>query len=481
MTGLFLAALTVGLLVYALQIVSSAVQERLADEPRAPQARERVFAVNTVTAQPDTVHPILETFGQIEARRTLEVRAAVPGRVVSLSERFEDGGEVQAGDVLVQIDPAETQAEIDRLTADLDDAKAEQRDARRSLELARAEQAAAEDQAALREKAFQRQADLAGRGVGTAAAIEEAELAAAAARANVLARRQAVAQAEARIDLSATRLRRAEIALAEARRDLADTTITAPFDGILNETSLVQGRLVSVNEQVAELIDPSDLEVAFRVSNAQYARLIDPAGGLVEAPARVILDAGGVDLSAKGRLVRVDAATGEGQAGRMVFAELEAAAGFRPGDFVTVRVTEPAVEDVVRLPAAALGADGQVLVVDAENRLEALPVTLVRRQSDDVLVRGDGLTGRDVVAARTPLLGPGIAVRIVDPSPQDEARADVPSGMLDLTAERRARLVAFIEANDRMPADAKARVLAQLSERRVPAQVVERLERRMGG
>jgi hypothetical protein len=165
----------------------------------------------------------------------------------------------------------------------------------------------------------------------------------------------------------------------------------------------------------------------------------------------------------------------------MVYAELEAAAGLRPGDFVTVRVTEPAVDDVVRLPAAALGADGQVLVVEDENRLQALPVTLVRRQADDVLVRGDGLAGRDVVAARTPLLGPGIAVRVIGPSPSDEARAAAPSDMLELSAERRARLVAFIEANDRMPEADKARVLAQLSERQVPAQVVERLERRMGG
>ena len=53
--------------------------------------------------------------------------------------------------------------------------------------------------------------------------------------------------------------------------------------------------------------------------------------------------------------------------------------------------------------------------------------------------------------------------------------------MLELTEERRAKLVAFIEGNTGMPAEAKARVLGQLQEPMVPAQVVERIEARMGG
>lgn len=63
---------------------------------------------------------------------------------------------------------------------------------------------------------------------------------------------------------------------------------------------------------------------------------------------------------------------------------------------------------------------------------------------------------------------------------REEAVPAVPE-MLELSAERRARLVAFVEANDRMPQEAKARVLAQLAEPQVPAQMVARIESRMGG
>ena len=53
--------------------------------------------------------------------------------------------------------------------------------------------------------------------------------------------------------------------------------------------------------------------------------------------------------------------------------------------------------------------------------------------------------------------------------------------MVELTDERRAKLMAFIEGNGYIPPDAKKRILAQLKKDKVPANVVERIESRMGG
>ncbi|MEO0744651.1 MAG: HlyD family efflux transporter periplasmic adaptor subunit [Pseudomonadota bacterium] len=475
--GLVLAALSLGLLAYAAQIVGGAVQDRMSREQTAPVARERVFAVGVVRAVPGTETPVLESFGEVRSRRTLELRAAASGRVIELSDVFEDGGAVQAGQVLLRIDPANAEADRARAEADLLDAEAEVRDAERGLTLARDEERAAQDQADLRERAFARQRDLAARGVGTAAAVEDAELAAASARQSVLSRRLAVAQAEARVDQAQTRLVRARIALNDMQRMLEDTTVTAPFDGTLSATNVVQGRLISANEKLADLIDPGALEVSFRVSTAQYSRILSREGDLIDAPVTAILDVSGVDLTARGVISRASAGVGETQTGRLVFARLDAAPGFKPGDFVTVQVEEPPLEQVVRLPASAIDAQGTVLVLGAEDRLEAVEVQLMRRQGDDVLVRGADIVGRDVVEARSPLLGAGIRVRPLRPTDAAPAEPE----MVELTEERRARLVAFVEANQRMPAEAKARVLARLSEARVPAGMVARLESRMGG
>lgn len=479
LTGVFLLSVTLGLLVWAGSTIYAALQERWADTPGQRPARERVFAANVVAVTPEDIRPVLTTFGEVRARRELDIRAATGGEIVWLADAFEEGGQVAEGEVLVRIDDAEAQSVLSTARTDMSEAEAELREAQRALGLAAEDIAVAEEQAVLRERALARQRDLSDRGVGSAAAVETAELAAAAARQAVLNRRQAEATAEARVDQAMTALERRGIALAEAERELRDTEIVAEFDGTLAEVSVVVGGLVTPNERIARLIDPSALEVAFRVSTPQYARLLTDNGQLIGAEVTAAIDVLGVELSATGVVSRESAAVGEGQTGRQLFARLEAAPGFRPGDFVEIRITEPVLTRVARLPATAVDAGGGVLVVGDEDRLEVGSVEVLRREGDDVIVRARGLSGREVVAERTPLLGAGIKVR---PIRRDGPMtgAEEPE-YLELDPERRARLVAFVEGNQFMPEEAKARVLAQLREDKVPARVVERIESRMGG
>ncbi|MDM8164406.1 HlyD family efflux transporter periplasmic adaptor subunit [Roseovarius sp.] len=479
LTGLLLLSLTLGLLVYAGQIVFSAVQERMADEPRVPERRERVFAVNVVEAREQTITPELTAYGEIQSRRTLEIRARTTGTLVTLADNFEEGGVVEAGQLLAQVDPADAEFALNRAESELTDAQAEKKEAVRGLELAQDELEAAEEQATLQEKAYQRQVDLEDRGVGTSAAVETAELAAAQARQAVIARRQALAVAEARIDQADTSLARARIAFDEAERQLADTRIVAGFSGTLSDVSVVEGGLVSANEQLGTLVDGNALEVSFRVSTPQYGRLLDETGSLLKAPVSAYLSAYGLDLEARGVISRESAAVGEGTTGRLLFARLYEAPAMKPGDFVTVRIEEPSLERLVRLPASSLGPSGTVLVLDEENRLKTLQVEVLRRQGDDILVRGEGLPGARVVVERTPLLGEGIRVRPLTSGVQEEPEAD-PS-TLELSAARRERLMEFVEASADMSDEVKRRLLGQLEQERVPARVVERLERRMGG
>lgn len=479
LTGLFLLSLTLGLLAYAGVLVRDAVQDAMNQEPRMPSARERVFAVNIVEARPETLRPILSTFGEVQSRRTLELRAAASGALLDLAPEFVEGGQVDAGQLLARINPASAQSALDRAESDRLDAEAEQREAERAIVLARDELTAAEEQVALREQALERARSLLDRRVGTAATVEDAELALSSARQSVLTRRQAVATAEARIDQAATALRRTEIAVEEAQRTLDDTEVRAAFGGTLSDVTVVAGRLVSTNEQLAQLVDPQALEVAFRVSTQQYARLLTENGRLQEMPVTVTLDIFGTNLAATGLVSRDGAAVGEGQTGRLLFATLDAPRGFKPGDFMTVAIEEPEVRDVIRLPATALNAANQVLVLDEGSRLSAMQVDLVRRQGDTVLVRAEALDGRQVVAERTPLLGAGILVEPVGESA--EAPEPAAPAMMELSEERRARLVAFVEANSRMPEEARTRLLAQLAQPQVPAETVERIESRMGG
>ncbi len=477
--GMFLLSLTLGLFAYAGLMVRDAVQSRMSEEPRNRPSRERVFAVNVVPIEIGAIAPTLSAFGEVQSRRTLELRAASGGALSDLDEEFVEGGKVIAGQLLARVDPTTAQATLERAESDLLDAQAEQREADRAILLARDELEAAQEQVTLREKALRRQEDLLTRNVGTAAAVESAELALSSAKQSVLNQRQALATAEARIDQAATRLRRTEIALSEAKMGLKDTEIRAEFEGTLSDVTVVAGRLVSPNEKLAQLVDATSLEVAFRVSTQQYARLLDDQGQLLDAPVDVSLEVFGTDITTPGRLSREGASVGDGQTGRLLFAELEKPVGLKPGDFVTVAITEPELRGVARIPATAINAAAQVLAVGEDERLEVVDVQLLRRQGDEVLIRSRALAGRVIVAERTPVLGAGIKVKAVQQGAAQEAPEQ--PAMIELSAERKAKIIAFVEANNRMPADVKTRILGQLEQPKVPVQVVERIEGRMGG
>ncbi|WP_371169455.1 efflux RND transporter periplasmic adaptor subunit [Aliiroseovarius sp. 2305UL8-7] len=477
LTGLFLLATTLGLLAMAAGMVNSAFKARAERDNAQPTARERMFSANVIKVSQQTLTPVLTTFGELSSRRALDIRTLTGGTVVEIAPNFETGGVVSAGDLLLRIDPTDFERSLRLAQTDFTQAQAELRDAAAALDLAQDDLENARRQADLREAALTRQRDLVSRSVGTTAAVETAALAASSAQQAVLSKRQAVIAAQARVATAEATLTRREIGLDEAQLRLDETRIIAEIDGTLSEVSVLRGGIVTANEKLGRIVDPSALEVAFRISAAQYARLLNDTGDLTNTTVNVRLDANGVNLTSEGRIDRESAAVGEGLTGRQLFASLAPAAGMRPGDFVTVEVAEPVLNNVVLLPASALNAQSEVLVLGPEDRLESTQVKLLRRQGNDVIVDALGLEGREVIAERNPALGGGIRIKpvregVVTPEPQAE--------LITLTPTRIAALRSFVEGNKRMPDAARNRILSQLDDGKLPADTLDRLEKRMG-
>lgn len=470
--GLCLLVLTAGLLLIAGNVFYNAVQEKQAQSERQQPQRERTFSVEVETVALRTVTPVIETYGEVVSGRTLEIRAVSGGALVRLDQNFREGGKVGAGDLLFQTDPASAEAALKLLQTELADAEAQLVEAREALILAQDEQVAAERQEALRRQALDRQKSLKERGVGTDAAIESAELALSSAEQTILGKRQAVADAKARISRAESQLGRTRINADEAARKLRDTAVHAAFDGVLSDVSVVLGGLVNANERVGQLIDPNELEVLFRISNAEFATLSAGASGLADAG--VLVEFNGLPEPVRGRIARVSAAVGEGQTGRELYAalDLDPSASLRPGDFVSVRIEEPELTDVAVIPASAVTTAGEVLLVGADNRLEAAKVQVLRKQGDNVLVKADAIVGRQLVLKRAPQLGVGIRV---DPKSagglviEDEA-------LVPLSEEKQALIIAALEQNRRIPVSVRERMLARVRTGEVPAQMAERLE-----
>ena len=476
--GLLLFSLALGLLGLAGNTIKVAVQDRMNQEPRSQKARERTFAVKVVPAEVTSINPTLNAFGEIQSRKTLDLRMAASGQIQELSTNFVEGGSVKSGELLIRLDDSDYQTAVDLAENNLIDAKNEVMEAARNLSFSKEELAAAEEQEKLRLRALTRQKDLVERGVGTAAALENAELSASGATQAVLSRKAAVDQAKNRGAQAETRLVRAELALKDAKRKLEDTKLYAEFSGLLSGVSLVKGGIVSANERLGQLIDPEVLEVSFKISTQQYTRLLNDNGELLKAPVSVALTNTEQGLNADGVIIRDSASVAKGQTGRQVYAKLTKSVGFKPGDFVAVKVEEPTLNWVVKLPSTALDASNNVLLLGEGERLEEAQVKLMRRQGNEVIVRSRDLSGKEIVAQRTPVLGAGIKVKAIRSGEENEV-AEVE--MLELTEERRAKLISAIETNGYIPKTVKERIIGQLTQPKVPADVVARIESRMGG
>lgn len=480
--GVALAAATVGLIAFGVLYLMEA-QEAGQDRRQGPQ--ERSFVVHMATLERTVAHPKIVAYGEIRSWRSLELRASAGGRLVDISPEFRDGAAVRAGELLFLIDPAEARARLADAEAAQADAEAEKAEADEAVVLAELEYEAAVRQRDLRRQALQRQRQLLDKGFATEASVEEAELALTTAEQAVLSRAQTRIVARKRVERAALAVTRAVIALEDARRIAEETRVEAPFDGLLSEVDAVLGRLVTANEKLGVLIDPAALEAVFRVSNAQFARLIDDRGTLRQAAVTVTLDLGDRPVSVTGTIERAAAVVAQGQSGRLIYAKLDVGPStiLRPGDFITATIAEPALPDVAVLPAASVSADGRILLVDADSRLTEHSVTILRRQGDSIIVAGAPFGARYVVE-RLPQLGPGVRVK---PAAQEEGAGPSASAVsagderIALSDERRRALIAFIENSSHMPADRKLRLLRILGQPEVPKRTIERLEARMAG
>ena len=387
-----------------------------ATKPRIERAepREREWPIAAATVEIADIQPEIVAFGEIVARRDVELRALVAGRVVETGPNFADGGIVREGDLLVGIDPFEYEAAVEEAKAGLAEAKAALAEA--EADLAAEEAALAEERALLEiaEREMARRADLVARGIGSekdldAAAMRRGERA----RAAVLAERRTVAL-RARVARRQAALARGAVALDRARRALENTRLAAPFGGYLTEISAALGKRLGMNDRVARLLDLERPEARIHLSDAEYGRLVSAPRGLVGRPARVVWRAGDRIFSYRAAIGRVQGEVDPASGGVTVHAPIADAgldAPLRPGAFVEVRIPDRVYRQAARLPEAALvGEDTVYAVVDG--RLEPRLVALLARVGNDVVVVGEIADGERIAATRFPEIGPGVKVGV---------------------------------------------------------------------
>lgn len=357
---------------------------------KAQQQGEPVPSVVTQAATAKEVASVLEYVGRSEASQRVEIRARVTG--VLLERPFEEGAVVDAGTLLFRIDPAEFQANLDSAKANV----------------ARAQAAVEEAAANLKRYEVLLQKD-----VTSVAKFDEAKAKDATAKSELLA---------------------AEAAMKKAELDLGYTEIKAPIAGRTGRAQADVGNLISPETGVlATIVQLDPINVIFSIGEREYLNYSQTHnredGPKMTPRVRLANDAlyehpGKFDLIDN----EVDAATGTIRI-RVSFPNPQGL--ILPGQFVSVVLTSNEPEKHVVIPQASVQSNQAgpfVLVVDADDRVEARPIKTGQRLETEIVV-AEGLdAGETIIVEGIQKVRPGAKVKSVSAAAPGAAKATTAEG-----------------------------------------------------
>lgn len=181
----------------------------------APQRQGGGVPIEVAKPERATVTEDLEALGTLAADESVVIAPEIAGRVVELG--FKEGEAVKRGQALVKLDTAILSAELKQAQSDV----------------------------GLARDTYERLRSLVQRGSGTQVAMEQAAA--------------ALASQEARLQLSQAKM--------------AQSTIAAPFDGVIGLRSVGVGDFVSVGKQLITLTKIDTMKVDFRVPEIFLSKL----------------------------------------------------------------------------------------------------------------------------------------------------------------------------------------------------------------
>lgn len=341
------------------------------EEPGAgaePPVRVRVAEVESRTLA-ETVRGI----GTLRAAQTVELRPEISGTVTRIP--FEEGGAVEADDLLFQLDTRKLEQELGSRQAGLEAARARQENAERELNRI--------------ERLFRQQ-------VATEDARDQAATELRAARAEV---------------------DRLEAELSLARERLEDASIRAPFAGRISEALVDEGDYVQTGALLATLYRTDPVEIEFTLPERHSGR--------IEAGQDVALSVSAhPDRTFHARTVFVSPSVSDQTRDFLVKARLDDPdPPLKPGTFATAVLTVDLREGALVIPEEALIATREgyiVFVVDEDQRAERRSVQIGLRNPGVVeIVQGLELGERVVRTGH---------MRLADGSPLTIAGEDTATG-----------------------------------------------------
>ena len=373
-------------------------------------SREKAYAVQGIPAVASDFRPMMRLFGTVSASRKVDLRALVSGEVIWVNPDLAEGQLVREGEELVRIDPFEYEGGVTEAEANLLEAKAKLSETKATLASDEATLAFLTEQRDFAANDLERAQTLVKSGSLTKQALENRKLTVSQREQAVNARVNNLAVLRARVEQQNANIERLEWRLKQARRNLADTSLKAPFTGLVQTKNVDLGRSVSGNDTLVSLYDPEQMDVRFTLSDAQYGRLISVGNNLRGRKITVRWKLGEVVDSHDAVIDRVTPEVNAANGGIEVYARLAKGSDLRSGTFVELQVPDKIYRNAITVPQAAIYQGNLVYVVE-EGRMQPREVSILAYLGDNVLVDGADFTPQDeIISTRVAEAGPGLKV-----------------------------------------------------------------------
>jgi len=335
---------------------------------------------------------ILDASGYVVARRQATVASKITGRMVELD--IEEGDHVQAGQIIAKLDDTNIRATLDQAGAQRSFAKAGLEETQVNLTNA--------------QRDYDRQKSLLAGHFVSQAAVDNAQTSVDALRAQLATQRRNVDVAERGVNV--------------AQRNLDDTTVRAPFAGVVTVKAAQPGEIVSpisagggfTRTGIGTIVDMESLEIQVDV-NENFINRVEPDQKVIaklnaypdwQIPAHVIAVIPTADRSKGTVMVRIgldqkDARILPEMGVRVAFLSREPQDGGRPVNGVS-------------LPSNAVQASGAtgVVFVLHDTTLERRAVRLGSGNNDKVTVVSGVTAGERVAVGDFAVLKDGATVRV---------------------------------------------------------------------
>ena len=354
-----------------------------ADKSPEPEA---AIAVKTMRVKSAELAVRVESQGVAKARTRTSLISEVSGAVLRVSDNFVVGGTFQAGDMLLALDPTDYEVALQRAEARLMSAKA-------AMEFERARSVQAEKEWAM-----------------TGRPQSEAPL--------LALRRPYLLEAQANLLQAQSEVRQAKIKLEK-------TIIKAPYAGMVANKLADVGQFVTAGTRVGEAFAIDFVEVRLPLTERDLS-MMDSLLSTSLTEKMVVLSGtvDGISASWQATIARSEGVVSELNRAQYLVARLADPYGLdkdqntnrvplRVGTFVKASIEGKMLKGVFQVPRSALLEGSRIGLVDSEQLLKIVPVT-VAHADDQYYYLSDGLTnGMEIItsALGTPIEGLKLRVR----------------------------------------------------------------------